>query len=49
MADNGPGSALRAFEIQAMLSVNERLLEAGEITVEIYARAKEMILRLYAN
>lgn len=38
-------AAMRDFEIELMLLVNERLHQKGEITTEMYIKAKEMILK----
>ena len=38
-------SAMRDFEIELMLLVNERLHQKGSITTEIYIKAKAQILK----
>ncbi len=37
--------AMRLFEIQLKLTVNERLYQQGAITEEMYIKAKEIILK----
>lgn len=37
------GAALREFETELLLLVNERLHETGTITPELYAKAKELL------
>lgn len=38
-------TAMRDFEIELMLLVNERLYEKSSITSEMYIKAKELILK----
>lgn len=38
-------AAMRDFEIELMLLVNERLHQKGGITTEMYIKAKEQILK----
>lgn len=39
-------AAMRDFEVELMLLVNERLFERGSITSEMYIKAKELIIKL---
>jgi hypothetical protein len=38
-------TAMRDFELELMLLVNERLHEKNQITTEMYVKAKELILK----
>ena len=38
-------TAMRDLEIELMLLVNDRLHEKGNITTEMYIKAKELILK----
>lgn len=38
-------TAMRDFELELMLLVNERLYEKGSITDEMYIKAKALILK----
>lgn len=35
------------FEMKIKLHINQKLYEKGQITAEMYTKAKEMIYRLY--
>lgn len=45
MAKTGYDAAMRDFEAELMLLVNERLYQKSSITAEMYIKAKELIFK----